>query len=105
MLPPMRPKPTIPICMKVLSSGEGSRDRLLQPRQPGGDVCPEMHPDGAPPAFVQHLEIAPRRGIDHGAETVFVSRYRDIDAMVGGDLKEDAGVRPALIGLAGGMQK
>src|SRR5438270_2625581 len=105
MLPPMRPKPTIPTCMKFLSSGEGLHDGLLQPRQSRSDVGPKMHPDGAPPAFVQHLEIASRRRIDHCAETVFASGYRDVDTMVAGDLKEDAGVRTALIGLAGRMQK
>src|SRR5258705_656496 len=105
MLPPMRPKPTIPICMNVLSSGERLHDGLLQPCQSGSDIASEMHPDGAAPAFVQHVEIAARRGVDHGAETVFASVHGDVGAMVGGDLTKHAGVRPALIGLAGRMQE
>src|SRR5258706_9238773 len=105
MFPPMRPKPTIPMCMRVLSSAERLDDGLLKPRETGGDVGPEMHPDGAAATLVQHLEIAARRGVDHRAEAVFASGHGDIEPMVGGDLKKDAGVGPALIGLPCRMQE
>src|SRR6266700_1656751 len=105
MLPPMRPKPTIPICMDVLSSAERLNDRLLQSRKTSSHIRSEMHPDGAPPAFVQHVEIASRRRIDHGAEAVIAAGHRNVEPMVGSDLEEDSGVRPALIGLAGRMQE
>src|SRR4051812_47422770 len=99
MLPPMRPKPTIPICMDVLSSAERLHDGLLEPRQAGGDIAPQMHADGAPSALVEHFEIASCSGVDHAAECVIASWHGNVEAMLGGDLKEDAIVRSPLIGL------
>ena len=60
----------------------------------------EMHAQHAPTAFDQHVEIAARlRRLDN-AEAVVMAGHRG-RRLVAGDLQEHAGVRAALIGLAG----
>ncbi len=65
------------------------------------DMCPQR----APAALQQHTEIAAGlRGFDH-AETRAVRRNRQILGVVRRDLQKHAAVRPAFVGLPGGMQE
>src|ERR1700674_226659 len=81
MLPPMRPKPIMPSCIWS-SPGMCSCERLpngvLEQRQAGRDVRPEMDAQDTPVALDQHLEVAAcLRRLDD-AEGVFLVRHLDI---------------------------
>src|SRR6266702_7182184 len=105
MLPPIRPSPTIPICIVTLRSGQRPPDRSLERGKAGLDIAPEMHAERAPTAFGEHLEVGARlRGL-HDPEACAVSRDRQVLGVVRGDLEKDAVVGPAFVGLAGRMQE
>src|ERR1022692_565991 len=99
-LAPMRPSPTMPSCMS-----DGPSHQFRQLAQASRHVRPEMDAEGPPPAVRQHLEIAARLGGLHRAERVRLARDREIVGIVAGDLQEHAAVRPALVGLSGGVQE
>src|SRR5262249_25673276 len=69
------------------------------------DVRPEMYPKRASSALSQHLEITARLGGFDDAERVFLPRHRQINRVVTCDLQKHAGVRPAFVGLAGGVKE
>ena len=64
-----------------------------------------MHPQHAPVAFGQHLEIAARLRRLDDTEAVFLPRHVEIDGVITCDLEEYAAVGTAFIGLPGGMQE
>src|SRR5712692_8680524 len=113
MLPPIRPRPTIPICMlAVLPSGPWISllrrrldDRVLERHEPALHVLAEVDPQRAAPTLDEHLEIALRLGRLHHTERVPLARHRHVRRVVAGELEEHAGVRPALVGLARRVQK
>src|SRR5277367_1587988 len=67
-------------------------------------VARQMHPDDAPPARLERLEIADVLRVVELRETVSYTRYLDRVAMVLRDLEEQAGVGTALVQLPGRMQ-
>src|SRR5579884_4037466 len=79
--------------------------RGLKLGQAGSDVSSQMDAQRPPLAFRQHAEITSRLGCFHYAERVSLPRHRQIILVVAGNLQKNAGVRAALVGLAGGMQK
>ena len=64
-----------------------------------------MNAQRATAALEQDIEVAACLGILHHSETRAMARNGQIVAIVGRDLKKDAAVRPALVSLAGRMQK
>ncbi len=80
-------------------------DRAIERLQAGFEITLEMHPQRAPAALGQHVEIATRlRRLDH-AEAGFLAGHGQIPGLIGCDLQEDAAIGAALIGLSGGMQE
>ena len=65
----------------------------------------EMDAQDTPVALGQYLEVAARLRRLDDTERIFVIRNIDVGGVVAGDLKENAGVRPALVGLAGRMKE
>ena len=64
-----------------------------------------MHAQCTPAAFRQDFEIAARlRCLDH-AESIGMTGHRKVPRVLAGDLKEDAAVRAALVGLTGRVLK
>src|SRR5215472_13334565 len=64
-----------------------------------------MHAKGTPAALREYGEIATSLGCFDDAEGIFLVRDRKVDGVIACDLEEDASVRPALVGLAGGVQE
>src|SRR3954470_9426040 len=64
-----------------------------------------MNAQEAPPALRENVEIAARLRRLDDAEAVAAAGHLEIPVIVAGDLEEDAGIRPALVGLAGGVEK
>src|ERR1700756_2152314 len=102
MFAPIRPKPTIPICMKFSPSGRTRAEwceersalavtehpwirgnlsqrflhRCRESFQPGRKIGPEMHPQRPSTAFCKHLEVSARLGGFHYTERVFLAGHR-----------------------------
>src|SRR5438128_12177970 len=95
MFPPIRPRPTIPICMmSVPPHRVPLSDRLLDGRpqrlEPAPDVGAQMDPQGATAALDEHLEIPTRlRGL-HDAERVCLPGHGEVRRVVARDLEEHA---------------
>src|SRR5436309_13497315 len=64
-----------------------------------------MDTQGPPLAFRQHLKISTRLRGFHNAESVFLSRHRQVSSVIAGDLQEHSAVRPAFVSLSSGVQK
>ena len=105
MLPPMRPSPTMPICI-VHSLQIALFERRIHGASQLGqalvDVL-EMDAQRAAAAFHQHLEIPARLRSLHHAEAVVMAGHVDVGRVIAGDLQEHAGIRAALVGLPGRM--
>src|SRR6185312_3925643 len=56
-------------------------------------------------ARLQHLEVAARLGRLHDSERVTPAGDLEVGRVVARDLQEHTAVRPALVGLAGRMEK
>src|SRR5436309_6987658 len=109
MLPPIRPSPTIPICMVSAPLVASSGDRLLDGRaqllESGRHVRSQVHPQRAAAPLLEHLEVAAGLRRLHHSERVCLSRHRQIRRVVAGDLQEDPRARAALVGLAGRVKE
>ena len=117
MLPPIRPRPIIPSCMSVVSLSHDGLSAELPRREsvlrallePPGSTRrrrPQMHAQRAAAALGQHLEIAARlRRLDDAEACTSAPAPAGRAGVVAGDLQEHAGVRPALVGLAGRVQE
>src|SRR5687767_11819053 len=108
MLPPMRPKPIMPSCIwpcPVIVSCERSSNGVLESRQTGCDMHAKMDAQDTPAALGQYLEVAARLRRLDDTKSIFVTRNIHIGGIVAGYLKEHAGIRPALVGLARRMKK
>src|SRR5260370_18318277 len=79
---------------------EGLLDGAAEPIQSIREAAGDVHPQGAPAAFGKDLEIAARLRLLDDAKGIGLAGHRQIVGIVTGDLQEDAGVRPALIGLS-----
>src|SRR6266513_2977093 len=64
-----------------------------------------MDTQGPPLALRQHLKISTRLRGFHNAESVFLSRHRQVSSVIAGDLQEHSAIRSAFISLSGGVQK
>src|ERR1700756_5363553 len=104
MLPPIRPKPIIPSCIFfVLTQRFG--DRSIQHLQALFQIALQMHPQRAPAALGQDVEItAGLCRLDH-AKACLLAGDSKILGIVGGDLQKHSGVGAALVGLTGRMQE
>src|SRR6185437_10688428 len=69
------------------------------------DVRREVDAERAAAAAGQDIEIAARLGGFHDAEGEDFAGDFEVARVIAGDLKEDAGVRSAFVGLAGGMEE
>jgi hypothetical protein len=98
----------------VIRSPESLPHGVPEGREARRHVGAEMQAQDAPPALAEHLEVALcLRRLD-GAETVLMPRqppqppqppHIEIGGVVAGDVQKHAGVRAALIGLTGRMEK
>jgi len=80
-------------------SHESSADCLVEPRQAGLKISLEMHAKRSSSPPCEHIEIATRlRSLDN-TEARFPAGDLQIPWIVGGDLKKNAAVRAALVGL------
>src|ERR1043166_4291948 len=102
MMTPMRPNPTIPICISCLRHRFVERGAQLA--QSVLQIL-EMDAQHPPLAFVQHGEIAQRLRLLHQAEARLAAGDFQVVRMIAGDLQEDARVGPALVGLTGRVQE
>src|ERR1700720_4433327 len=103
MLPPIRPRPTMPSCIRLLPeigcSSERLPDGFLEGRQTSCNVGTEMDAQDTASALRQHPEVATRfRRLDD-TEGVFLPGNLNIAGVVAGDLQKHAGIRPAFVGL------
>src|SRR5579875_1787717 len=105
MLAPIRPSPTMPSCILASPLRESLIPRVGERTQPGRDIRAEMHAQGAPSAFGQHVEIAARLRRLHDGKPVAMAGNGQILGVLAGDLQEHAAVRPALVRLPGGVQE
>src|SRR4029077_20095178 len=134
MFAPMRPNPTIPICIEcspheaqapramrrlivhrgamrdfcqypAVNLPQGLFDRCQQCAQPRLEIGPEMHAQGAAAALGQNLEITTGLCGLHRAERVFLPGHREVVGVIACELQEYSGVGAALIGLPGRVQK
>src|SRR5213595_1778771 len=112
MLAPIRPRPIIPSCMlapfqneTVATLRQYLLDDGLELRQVCLHVFPNMHPQGAPVSFGEHLEVATGLRRLDDAKGIFLAGHGQIHGVVAGNLQEDSAVGTAFVGLARGMQK
>src|ERR1700675_1629795 len=114
MLPPILPRPIIPICILLcslllanpfLELRKRLLNRFLKCFQTGRHVGAEMDSQRAAVAVRENLEITSRLRCLYHAERVLLTRHGEICGVVAGDLQEDAGVRTALVGLPRGMEE
>src|SRR6478752_4271836 len=105
MLPPIRPRPIMPSCIRKIPLIERFRDGGIQRCKRRLEVTLEMDTQRAPAAFGQHVEIAARLRRLDDAKAGFLARHRQIPGVVGRDLQEYAAAGSALVGLAGRMQE
>ena len=80
-------------------------DQLGQPLQARPDVAGDVNPQQATATLGQNRQVTPRLGRGDNAEAGLPAGNGTVMRRVGGDLQEDAAVRAALVGLAGGMQE
>src|ERR1044071_3673680 len=104
MFAPIRPSPMNPICI-ASSSAERAADGLLEGRQVGGEVGPEMDVDDGSVAGPEGLAIAVGLGIDEPAEGVGPAGDLAIRRVVRGQLQEDARRWAALVELPRRMEE
>src|SRR5579864_291550 len=64
-----------------------------------------MHPQRAPIAFAQNLEISSRLSRFYHAKGKFLPRNRNVDGIVAGYLKEDSRIGTTFICLSGRVQE
>src|SRR6516164_2951119 len=126
MLPPMRPSPTIPNCIVIhscppraspLPGGERESEHRASYSAEcaacgavncGEAVCDltgDVRTQHAAPAFGEHAEIAARLRRPDLAEACLAAGDGKVLPGLRRDLKEHAGIRPALICLPGRMQE
>src|SRR6188508_845896 len=119
MLAPIRPSPTIPICIECVLlkrawriagalAGRGEWrlvDEARERFETGGDVGAEMDAEHAAASLREHGDVAPGLRRLDDAERVLLPRHREIAGVVGRDLQEDALVGAALVGLPGRVQE
>src|SRR5919109_75059 len=97
MLPPIRPRPTKPSCIRSQAFLE-SGDRA---DEVGGG---QAHADGRPAVAAHGLEVAGRLGVDQRAERIGLGGNLEILGEVVHELEEAPRRRPALVELAGRVQ-
>src|SRR5436305_5432307 len=103
MLPPMRPRPSIAICI-------GSSPDELHCLANGIDELArvavlDVDAERAPPARLQNLEIATRLRGEERREAVWLPGNGEVLAAIARRLEEDAVVRAALVQLPGRMEE
>src|SRR5262245_53897059 len=109
MLPPIRPRPIIPIVMLIsewATSRWALRTKDARERfETRGNVLSKMQAQRATAARHEDLEIAARlRGLHH-TKRIALPRHRQIDGIITRDLQKHAAVRPALVGLPRRVQE
>src|SRR6476620_8156368 len=90
MLPPIRPRPIMPSCIRKIPLVERFGYGGIQRGKRRLEIALEVDPQRAPAAFGQHVEIAARLRCLDDAEARFLSRHRQIPGIVSGDLEEHA---------------
>jgi hypothetical protein len=80
---------------------ESTDHQVVELFKTGRDIGSKMNAQRAPSPLSQYGEVASGlRCLDH-AEGIFLTRHRQIFSIICRNLQENAGVRAALIGLAG----
>src|SRR6185503_5476035 len=107
MLAPIRPRPTMPICIDVLRCPSVTRrvrlqralERCLERLQTGADVCAQMHSECPSVTLDENRKVATCfSGLDD-AERIFPAGHRNVRGVVAGNLEEDTSIRSPLVGL------
>src|SRR6266481_917357 len=111
MLPPMRPRPTIPISIVTPLSLTGRGDSLSDcgldcgcerfPARSG--LFTERHAEHREPPRRERFEVAQRLRLLEDREAVWLARDGHVARVVLDNLEEHAGLWPALVQLAGGV--
>src|SRR5260370_11584396 len=108
MLPPIRPRPTIPISM-VNSSAGGLSDcgfDCRRERLPAGRPLPaEGHAEHREPPRAERLQVAEGLRLLEDREAVGLPGDRHVASVVLDDLQEEPGLRAALVQLARGVEE
>src|SRR6266702_5152518 len=114
MLAPILPSPIMPSCIEVppreiekenLKLRQSLFDRFREFREIALYVLAEVDAERPAIAIGKNGEIAARLGGLDDAKGEFLARDRNIGSIIAGELEKNAGVRTALVGLAGGVEK
>ena len=107
MLPPIRPRPIIPMRMSepLVSQARAAATSRPIVRKPGIHVSLDVDAQPRPAALGQHVEVAERLRQLDGPKARPVAGNGEVGVGFPGDLEEHAARRPALIGLAGRMEE
>src|SRR6266849_6786491 len=104
MLPPMRPRPTIPISMVIPSGGwlpDRRFDRRRQRLPSGRRFFAERHPQNREPARRQRLQVAERLRLLEDREAERLAGDGHVAGVVLDDLQEEADLGAAFVQLSG----
>src|SRR5471030_1621762 len=106
MLPPMRPSPITPICIRASPESPVLATRQFhctnQLRQTRLNVL-EMNAQRTPSALVKNVEISlGLRGLDH-AKSIRMTGDVDVSRIIARDLQKHAGIRTTLVSLTSRM--
>src|SRR5947209_12071066 len=105
MLPPIRPSPTIPNCIFLMSFLKSVADRQIQSTEALHEVTRDVDAQRAALAFAQYLKVPACLRILHHAKGVLLSGNLHVLRMIGRNLQEHARVRTALVRLSRGVQE
>src|SRR5260370_15799711 len=108
MLPPMRPRPTIPISM-VIPSGAWLLDRCSNCCRQRLPTCSrlsaERHPQHREPARCERLQVAQRLRLLEDRKAVRLAGDGHVFRVVLDDLQKKADLRAALVQLSGRVEE
>src|SRR5712691_8049126 len=108
MLPPMRPRPTIPISMVIPSGGwllDRRSNRRRQRLPSGRRFSANRHPQNREPARRQGLQVAQRLRLLEDREAERLAGNRHVFGVVLDDLQEEADLGAAFVQLSGRVEE
>src|SRR5260370_34669769 len=110
MLAPILPSPIMPSCIESSSArnfwlSQGLFDRFREFCEIAFHVFAEVNAQRAAIAIGEHGEVTARLGGFDNAKGEFLPGNGNVGGVIASELEKDAGVRAALVSLAGGMEK